>query len=287
MRKTAIIIVMLFLPLIAFGQGVYSDTYVIPVASHTPGAFGTVWRSDVAITNFQSTPLTVQIVVVESGEGNPDNVFALTSSSINGSVSIPANSTVLLKDVLNSHRGLQNVAGALIVGAGAPFAITSRTYTSGPAGTVGETVTPARDFFENATGRSDNTAVAYIPGIANNAQSRTNIGFLAATGSASGAPMGVQVTIKDNSGKVLGTKLILIPAANFTQTQFSVGSITSLTFDTGVAELRIVQGSGAVVPYASVVDNVTGAASYIAGQFPPSTALAKTFFTNALLRAQQ
>ena len=186
-----------------------------------------MWASDLAINNFQSSPLTVQIVVVESGENTSDNVFALASSSISGSVTVPANSTVLLKDVLKGHRGLQSVAGALIVGAGAPFAITSRTYTSGPAGTVGETVTPARDFFDNATGRSDNTAVAYIPGIASNAQSRTNIGFLAATGSAPASPMGVQVTIKDGSGKILGTKLILVPAANFTQTQFSVGSITS------------------------------------------------------------
>src|SRR5947208_2523932 len=126
MRKTSIIIVMLFLPLIAHAQSIYSDTYVIPVASHTAGAFGTMWASDLAINNFQSSPLTAQIVVVESGENTADNVFALASSSISGSVTVPANSTVLLKDVLKGHRGLQSVAGALIVGAGAPFAITSR-----------------------------------------------------------------------------------------------------------------------------------------------------------------
>ncbi len=62
------------------------------------------------------------------------------------------------------------------------------------------------------------------------------------------------------------------------------------TFDVGTAELRIVQGSGAVVPYASVVDNVTGAASYIGAQFPPSTAFAKAsrnLFAELLTRFRQ
>lgn len=273
MRKIILILMLSLLPLAASAQGLYSDTYVIPAVSHTNGAFGTTWMSDVAITNFQTTPLTVQLVVVESGENNPDNVFALTSPSINGAVTIPSGATVLLRDVLNGYRGLQTVTGALIVGANAPFAITSRTYNK----SFGETVTPARDFFQNAIGTSDPTAVAYLPGITNNAQLRTNIGLLAATGSASSAPLGVQVTVKDNTGKTLGTKLVLIGPGNFTHTQFAVSSMTSQSFDVGSAELRIVQGNGAVVPYASVIDNASGAAAFIMAQFPSSASASSLF----------
>jgi hypothetical protein len=276
MRKTAIfsfLVACLFAPAIARAQSVFSDTYVIPAVSHAVGAHGTKWMSDVAITNFQSTPLTVQLIVVESGENNSDNIFPLVTDSINGSVTVNANSTLLLKDILNGYRGKQNVTGALILWGDRPFAVTSRSYTPG---TIGQTVTPARDFFENSTGRSDDTAVAILPGLVNNAQSRTNIGFLAGTGSAAGQPMTIQVTVRDASGASLGTMIVSVGAGNFTHTQFSVASITATPFDIGSAELRILQGSGAVVPYASVIDNTSGAAAYIMGQFPASTPLAKT-----------
>jgi len=268
------VVATLLIAAVAHGQSVYSDTYVIPVASHTVGAYGTTWKSDLAITNFQSTPLTVQIVVVETGELSSDNIFPLTTASIDGAVTIAANTTVQLRDVLNGHRGLQNVSGSLILGGNAPFAVTSRSYASnGGVQSVGQTVTPARDFFENATGRNDPTAVAYLTGLTNNASTRTNIGFLAGTGSAAGATMSVEVTIRGANGAVLGRRIVSIPAGNFTHTQFSVSSVTSTPFDIGSAELRVLQGLGTVVPYASVIDNATNSAAYVMGQFPASTAL--------------
>lgn len=280
MRKTTLLMIALvgaLLPLAAFGQSVYSDTYVIPVAGHVQGVNG-LWQSDLAITNFATTPLTVQIVVVETGEGNFDNIFPLmTDTNTTGSVTVAPSTTMLFRDILAGYRGRQNTLGALILGGDKPFAVTSRAYNNSGGGTsVGETVTPARDFFENSTGRSDNTAVAYLPGLVNNASTRTNIGFLAGTGSTAGATMGVQITIKNGAGQTLGTKLVTIPAGNFTHTQFSVSSVTNTPFDIGSAEIRITQGSGTVVPYASVIDNATGAAAYVMGQFPPSTPFTST-----------
>ncbi|HSP33868.1 MAG TPA: hypothetical protein VLU46_06095 [Thermoanaerobaculia bacterium] len=293
MRKTTFIIALvgaLLVPLAAFGQSVYSDTYVIPVAGHTQGLNGT-WQTDVAITNFSSTPLTVQIIVVETGEGNVDNIFPLTTdTNTTGSVTVAPNTTVLLRDLLSTYRGRQSTLGALILGGDKPFAVTSRAYNTNSSScggsSLGQTVTPARDFFENSTGRSDNSAVAYLPGLMNNASTRTNIGFLAGTGSAAGQTMVVTVTIKNGAGQTLGTKLVTIPAGNFTQTQFSVSSVTSTPFDIGSAEIRITQGSGAVVPYASVIDNASGAAAYVMGQFPPSTPFSSgSTFTNNIFRA--
>lgn len=282
MRKTlfGIMLCLLITPVIARAQSVYSDTYVIPSVSHTAGQNGT-WMSDVTINNFQSTLLTVQLIFVEAGENNADNIFPVTTSTINGSVTVPANATVVFKDIVNGYRGQQNVRGALILGGDKPFAVTSRSYlTSANGTTVGQTVTPARDFFDNSVGRSDNTQVAIIPGIVSNASTRTNIGFLAGAGSAAGAPFIVQVTIRDGSGNSLGSRLITVPPGYFTQTQFSVASITSTPFDVGSAELRLVQGTGAVVPYASVIDNATGSPMYIMGQFPANTAIGKTGFSS-------
>lgn len=290
MRTSAILTLLLGLLVVpaVHAQSVYSDTYVIPVVSHTTGANGMTWMSDVVITNFSSTDLNVQAVVVESGENNADNISPLlTTAAPAGTLRVPANSTVIFRDILSGYRGQSNSSGALILGGDQPFAVTSRSYAMLPNGaaTSGQTVTPARDFFENSTGRSDNSQVAILTGIMNNAAMRTNIGFLAGTGTAAGSSMAVQVTIKDGSGKTLGTKLIAVPSGAFVQTQFAVSSITNTPFDVGSAELRIVQGFGTVVPYASIVDNATGNATYVMGQFPASTPFSgKSGFANSIFR---
>jgi len=290
MRKPLILsflLACLLAPAALHAQSVYSDTYVIPAVAHTQGAFGNTWMSDVIITNFHPTQLTVQLVFVQSGEGNSDNIFPLTGGTINGSVTVQPNNTLVLRDVLAGFNGQNNSLGALIVGGDQTFAVTSRTYATNQNGqsTVGQTVTPARDFFENSTGRSDNSAVAIIPGIVSNASTRTNIGFVAGSGSAAGATFAVEVTIRNSNGVSLGTRLVSIPPGNFTHTQFSVLSITNTPFDIGSAEFRILGGLGTVVPYASVIDNNTGNASYIMGQFPPSTALAKTALDSNIFRS--
>lgn len=271
----------------AYAQSVFSDTYVIPVAAHTPGAFGTTWMTDVVINNFHTTPLNVQFIVIESGENNSDNIFPLVSTAVNGSVTVQPNSTVLLHDVLAGYNGRTSTTGALILGGDQTFAATSRTYANTATGvmTGGQTVPAVSQFFENATGRSDNTFVAVLPGITNNGTARTNIGFVAGSGSAAGATMAVEVTIRNAAGQSLGTKLISIPAGNFTHTQFSVSSITNTPFDLGTAEIRIVQGLGTVVPYASVVDNATSAATYVMGSFPASTALGKGSIDSNIFRS--
>lgn len=285
MRKTSILFIAcaMLLAGAARAQSVYSDTYVIPIAGHATGAFGSVYMTDVSITNFNSDPLTVQIIVVEQGENTSDNVFPLVTNSVNGSVVVPARSTVVLRDVLNGYRGNANTAAALILGGDKPFAVTSRLY-NGKNGGVGDTVPAVSNFFENSIGRSNNTAVAYIPGIINNASFRTNIGFLAATGSASTGPLVVEVRIRDASGNSLGTRVVTTQPGQFTQTQFPVGSITSTPFDIGSAEIRILGGSGAVVPYAAVNDNATGSSAFILGQFPPSTAITSRSFGASLFR---
>ncbi|MEO8033066.1 MAG: hypothetical protein ABI837_01445 [Acidobacteriota bacterium] len=293
MRKTTFLTMILGLllltPMARAQSSVYSDTYVLPVAAHVTGINGT-WATDVTITNFNATDLTVQLVLVESGEGNSDNIFPVTTSTIvDGSVRVPAGTTVLFKDILNGYKGGSSASGALILGGDEPFAVTSKIYLQTATGTsLGQVITPVRDFFENSTGRSDNTQVAVIPGIINNATTRTNIGIVAGAGSAGGATFAVEVTIKDSRGTVLGKKLITIPPGNFTQTQFNVASALNnpaTNFDLGSAEFRLVQGTGAVVPYASIVENSTGNGMYVAAQFPANVAFAKTGFSSNIFRS--
>ncbi len=259
----------------------YSDFYVIPAAARTAGANNTLFRSDVAIYNFLSTPLTVELLFVESGEGNTDNVFPLSGTETNGSVTIPGNGSVLLTDVLEGYRR-DNVGGAILIGADRPFAVTSRTYNEKSATeTYGHTVQPVRDFLDNASGRTDNDgAVAYLPGLIANARFRTNIGMVAANLSGSATPMVVTVVLRNGAGAPLGNgRSFAIQSGAIIHVQFSSSSITATPFDVASGEVRITQGNGAVAPYATVVDNGSGDAVYIDGVFPknmPSPSASKT-----------
>lgn len=253
----------------------YSDFYVLPAVAHTPGVNGTMWMSDIAIHNFQTTPLAVELVVIESGEGNFDNVFPVLSGGGTTAVTVPGGGSALLKDVLKDHRGRQSVIGAILIGGDQPFAVTSRTYSMTPAGdTVGQTVPAVRDFLDNTFGRADVAgAVAYVPGIIESPRFRSNLGAVIGNGSATGETLTVTVTLRDKDGATVGTRQVNVASGSFTHLQFPARSVIggSRIMDIGAAEFRIARGNGAVVPYASVIDNVTADAVFVQGRFPANT----------------
>ncbi|MEO6259952.1 MAG: hypothetical protein ABIP63_06350 [Thermoanaerobaculia bacterium] len=259
-----------------------ADFYVIPVASHTPGLGNTLWVSDIAIRNIDAANLNVQFVFIESGEvpngsniNNSDNVFPLASDTIpGGSIVIPSNGTILLKDVLKNYRNLPAAIGAVLVGADRPFAVTSRSYvTREDGGTVGQTVPPVRDFLENTIGgKTNNAMISYLPGLINNLNYRTNLGFVAGNSGSSGGNLVVLVTLRDFSGAVIGSpRPFFIPPGTFTHLQFPSSVVSNKSFDLATAEIQVAQGNGVVVPYASVVDNKSADATFITAFIPNNT----------------
>lgn len=256
----------------------YSDLYVIPVVGHARGVDGAVFMTDVAIQNFQATPLTVQIIFVESGEGLLSNVAPLMTDAVsNGSVTVPANGSVLLSDIMRGYRPGESVLGSLIVGADRPFAVTSRAYTQAlNGGTIGQTVPGSANFLNVTEGTTDlSTAVAYIPGLAQNERYRTNLGAVIANATGFNSTLNVTVTLRNAAGTTLGTRQIVVGPGALTHLQFSARELSQANFEVGSAEFRITQGSGSVVPYASVIDNRSGDGVFITGTFPNNS-------TNAL-----
>lgn len=247
--------------------GHYSDTYVIPIVGHVQGANGTMWMSDVAIRNISNQPLNVELILVESGFNTFDNIFPLITDDLDGSVTVSANSTVLLRDLLEGYEE-PAITGALILGGDRPFAVTSRAYsTQSP---LGQTVEPQRDFLDTSLGTLDNTAFAYIPGVMQNAMTRTNVGFVAGSGGSS-QEMVVEILARNAAGQTVGTRRITISAGTFAHMQIPLASFVSTTFDVGSVDFRVVEGEGVVVPYASMVDNASGEAAFVTGVFPEST----------------
>lgn len=272
----------------------YSDFYVLPVATHTAGANNTMWMSDIAIYNFQPVTIVVELVLVESGEATVDNIESIMSTMApNGSATIPAGASVLLKDILGGQRAGAPISGAILIGSDRPFAVTSRTYNQLADGqTYGQTVPPARNFLENTVGSVDPaTNVAYVPGIISNTRFRTNLGMVAANASGDAETMNVAITMRDASGAVAGARNFAVAPGGLIHVQISARSLSASNIDVGSAEFRITSGSGAVVPYASVIDNVTGDAVFVTGEFPEATGVfanswRRSPFREALERAR-
>ncbi len=254
-----------------------SDFYVIPVAIRAPGAFGTSWVTDVSIHNFGNSSLTVEFLFIETGEGASQNMFNLESTAMpSGSVTLAPGTTRIVRDVMNGFQGRsQGLVGGLALSGNVPFAVTSRTFTAGPGGgSFGQTVPPVQGFIDNTIGGTDvSMAVAYLPGVVTNGSFRTNIGFLAASGDAG---MTITAELRLADGTSGGTRTFNVPANRFVHIQFGAATIgTVTTFDAASVRMRITAGSGAVTPYASIVDNVSGDAVYVAGNFPPTTSVFK------------
>ncbi len=249
----------------------FADLYILPVAARTTGLNNTPFRTDVSLQNFQAVPITVQFLFIQGGEGNSENITNLQSNALpNGTVMIPARGSAILTDVLDGFTGAgPNPFGAILVSSDRAFAVTSRAYSPLPAGgTYGQTVSPVRDFIENALGETNNAgATSYLPGLVQNAGFRTNLGFVAAAGSNG---MTLEVILRDAAGADLGTRAFIIQPNTFVQTQFSVVSIANVQYNAASAEYRISNGDGAAAPYASIVDNVTADAVYVTGVFPPN-----------------
>lgn len=284
MRKTitALLFCFLFISGAAHANH-YADTYVIPIAGHTPGANGLMWMSDLSIRNISTETLTVELVFIETGDQTFDNVQPLISDHVDGSVTLTANQTMHLEDILEGYRDRTSVLGAVILGGSRPFAVTSRAYNSRSA--VGETVPPTRDFLENSVEQADNTGFAYIPGVAQNAAWRTNFGFVAGAGGSANVNMHVEVTARGANGTILGTRTFVIAPGNFAHQQVSLRSIAPANFDIGSIDVRVSSGEGAVVPYASLIDNNTGEAAYIMGVLPDTTPSSSSRFAPNVFRS--
>lgn len=236
--------------------GELRDFYVIPVAAHATGGNGTSWRTDLSIQNVRLAPVTIEIAVVESGEGQPDNIFPV---SLNGalSVTVPGSGSLTLTDVLKNHRSRVETTGALLVGGDGVFAITSRTYNLTANGTVGQTVSGSADV---ASSGSDEDSL-YIPGITSSATARTNLGLMMSAAT----PLDIAVSINGPDGHFLGERMFHVATGTTTHVQFNATTVASALFEAAGAVVRIVSGNGTVIAYASLVDNATGDASFISG----------------------
>lgn len=273
MRRTLFIVLLFCLASPPAHGSHFGDFHVIPGAGRGPGVAGSMWQTDVIIHNFRTTPLSVEIGLVESGLSEEENFFPVMIDGA-ATLTVAPGATRALTDLLRGHRGRDTALGALLIGGDQPFAVTSRIYNVEAGGaTIGQTVPVTQEFL----GAGIDHAV--IPGLMSNANFRTNLGFVAAAGA--GEPLVIEVALSGASGTSLGATTFTIPAGTIAHVQLSSKSITTTSFDLATATLRILSGSGDVAGYASVVDNRSNHAAFVDSGFSaaPANAAQSTMAT--------
>ncbi len=220
---------------------------VIPAVAAVEGLGGTVWASDVTLVNIGTAPADVTLAFVPGG--------APGSSAHTRRLVVDPRSARHLENVVADLAGAHG-EGVLRITATAPGAgvvATSRTYTSGAAGTYGQLVpaVPVGD----VVGAGERVVVAGL---------RSTDGFRSNLGLTSLADVETTVTARffDDLGAPIGVLPVVLPAGAFVQ---EVRVLERVLGHVGTAwvELSSDDDGAAFVAHASVVDGTSGDPAYI------------------------
>jgi hypothetical protein len=245
--------------------------WMIPAAAHNRGSKGTFWRTDLSLHNPHEFDLPVVVQVLPSDTTNFD-VPTL-------SFTIYPWETVNLWDVLGPDLFDLKGTAAILAYADPSLScdpiedchllVTSRTYTPQQSGGVGEyglTVPGA-----TTAGATDWSTFAYAAGILNDgAYFRCNAGV------ASWTPdwTRVRLDVQNTDGEIVSSEIFDIPPFGHVQRRLlPSGDGGSLVF-----YLESGPGDALIFPYATVINQQTGDASYLfAAQSAVGASVAKVF----------
>lgn len=236
-----------------------SADWVVPAAAHNAGARGTFWMTDLALHNPHQYDLPVVIQVLPSERSN----FEVPTLDL----TLYPWETFNLWDVLGpavfDHEG----SAAILVYADpglacdpiedCEFLVTSRTYTFDPRGGVGEYgLTVAGIGVDRAT---DWATFGYAAGILND-----GVAFRCNVGIASWTPAwtSVRLDVQGPDGTVLSSEVLEIPPFGHRQERLTT------TVEGGSLVFYLERGpdDALVFPYATVINQETGDASFFAAE---------------------
>ncbi|HEX3582702.1 MAG TPA: hypothetical protein VH087_13125, partial [Thermoanaerobaculia bacterium] len=228
--------------------GAGTTRFVVPgVASLDTGLAN--WRSDVRIFNSSNSPQTTTLALYPFGGGDP-----LTQS-----ITVNPGEVKPLDDVVHAVFGASNTGGALHVttATNVPLVVTARTYDQTSHGTLGQFV-PAVTLADSV-GSGDRPL--QILQTEDSVRFRTNVGIA----EVSGNPVTVEISVNLPDSRI--TPKVQIPLGAFQSAQLPILSSLGLgaTYNARIS-VRVIDGTGKVAAYGSVVDQTTQDATYIPAQ---------------------
>ena len=213
-----------------------AERWLIPAVAAVDGLGGTAWRSEVAFANPGDAAVRVDAYLLPRA----DSPAPLRARSIE----LGPGETRVLSDVVGGTFTADGDAGALLVAAQAPIAVTSETATRADGGRAGQAIPAIPEDDLIAAGDRGWLVPVRADGF------RTNVGLANATGL--GAT--VLLELRDALGRPVSSRSIALGPWQSQQ----IGPLdASPTAGLGSASVEVLAG-GPVAAYASVVDNATG-----------------------------
>lgn len=228
-------------------------SYVIPAVANCTGANGTDWHTDVTIYNPHKVNVPLVMQFLETGRSNASGVPTIDNFEI-----YPWE-TLNFWDVLGENGfKARGKSGALLVFAddtkttcqdhACDIAVFARTYTLDPRGGTGEFGQAVPGFPTNLG--LDASVLAFMPQIMDDQDFRTNVGVVSLTN----AFVTVRFELQDRDGNVTHRTDKTLAPFGHSQWRLERG----VTGGTVAAFIQSGPNNAMVVPYASVVNNVTG-----------------------------
>lgn len=274
--RFTLLVLALGIPAAAFAQ--VNDTYIIPVAGSTAGAFGTRWKTQFSVFNPQRYDLRVSVTLVPTGGAKGTEAI----------IRVPANAVAFSEDVIRDLFNQTNATGSLLVATfpednpGVPndvlsrsFLVITETYNDSTAGTFGQTIPGIWAGLQDYT-KDGISAVAH--GVKNIASQgwRANIGAV----NLGRSSVTMRITVFDVDGNTVRRDIpfVLPPLGHFQDrlpVEVNAGSLEFFIDDPKANDPTM---AAVVFPYVSVVDQFSGDPKY---QSPVLLASASVLFKMA------
>ena len=255
-----------------------SGAIFLPAVAYTPGVNGTVWRSDMQLTNPDTAPHTWAVTYTPGGQS--------TLPIVTQKPTLAAQTTVRYDDLLSWLYGgslttTSKTSGVVEItpadGSSVYPIVQVRSFNQTASGTFGQNIPPITPDMGVAAGQGERLL---LTGMSSQDIARTNLGFVSLSDTSG---VNFSVVFYDESGNVLNPKDgqgVPIPYTFALQPDgWDQDKLENRFHNAGFpalpANLRVISaviqvtngGPGAV--YATVIDNVTGDPNFILAQAAP------------------
>jgi hypothetical protein len=249
----------------AFGEDVRRpvtvSTQVSPTVSYLPslanadGLNGTHWRSDVTLYNASLNTAAVDLALLEQGS---DNSFPRVAH-----LTVPGRTGMMVPNALGTLFGWQGTAALRVSVSGGDLRASARTYTLRAEGTSGQYISATPAAAAALPG-----ATLQLIGLARSADTsagfRTNLGLV----NPSAFAITVDVDLFSDGSHERGALRYDLPPFGFLQVTDIFLAVGASEVSGGRAVVSTDTSGGAVLAYASRVDNTSGDPSFLAPAEP-------------------
>lgn len=226
-----------------------ANTYVLPGMAET--TVGSNWRSDVRLLNEGTSPVTATVEFFEQGSATP----LVQTQTIN------PGQMLAYDEVLKTLFGKSSDTGSLVITtpASSSLVASARTYNATPDGTYGQFI-PGLTVADGVGVNDRALQILQVESSDSQTGFRTNIGMVELTGN----PVDVEVGTYTPDSKIAAYTTWHLNGNQFMQIPASALGITN-AYNARVT-LKVINGTGKIGGYGSLIDNRTGDPTYVPAQ---------------------